>query len=392
MDHSWSVTQLTNYLKQSLETDTTLSGLSVVGEVSNLSSPPSGHRYFSLKDPQNVVSGVMWSSRPGIEHLKEGEQVLVSGKMTFYGPQGKCNLQADLVVPLGEGSLSIEFERLKSKLNIEGLFDLNRKRRLPDFPTVIGVVTSSSGSVWQDIQNVITRRYPLCELLLSHTSVQGVGASDEICGALELINLEGRADVIVLARGGGSLEDLWSFNEESVARAIFASKIPVVSAVGHETDVTIADMVADVRAPTPSAAAELVVPDIDNLRLELVNQKNRIVQNLDNTLGMNKYKVATLMENILRSIPQIDDNRRYLDEISQRVSEKFTLYIREHQTMIGALENQVRLLDFNSILARGFAYVHQRSTGLPIRSSHELNERDIITITFNDGDRSAQIL
>ena len=392
MNHSWSVTQLTNYLKQSLETDINLADLTVTGEVSNLSSPPSGHRYFSLKDARNVVRTVMWSNRPGIEHLREGEQVLVTGKMTFYGPQGNCNLQAELVVPLGEGSLSVEFERLKVMLDQEGLFDLSRKRSLPDFPQVVGVVTSASGSVWQDIKNVVTRRFPLCELLLSHSSVQGASSASEICEAIEMLNLEGRSDVIILARGGGSLEDLWSFNEEVVARAIFGSKIPVVSGVGHETDVTISDLVADFRAPTPSAAAELVVPDIDNLRSDLDNYRNRVTQNLSNMLSLNTYRLQAISENLSRAIPQLNEHRRLIDEIYQRLFDQYDLNIRNNRKNIETFANQLRVLDFNSILARGFAYIQNASNGSPIRSSKELDEEDIITLTFNDGDKSAQIL
>ena len=392
MNHSWSVTELTGYLKQALENDLNLTNLSVVGEVSNLSSPPSGHRYFRLKDAQNVVQAVMWANRPGIEYLREGEQVLATGKMTFYGRGGNCNFQSDSVVPLGEGSLSVEFERLKAKLELEGLFDLNRKRDLPMFPKVVGVVTSASGSVWQDIQNVLRRRYPLCELLLSHSSVQGVDAAEELREAIEILNLEGRSDVIILARGGGSLEDLWPFNEEQLARAIFASKIPIVSGVGHETDITIADLVADMRAPTPSAAAELIAPDVDNLRLDLNTYTNRAIQNLNNSLSMNKYKLMTLTDNVNRAAPNLDEHRRSIDEYFQRFCDVYESAIRERRNVSGAAESQLRILDFSSVLARGFAYVQNASDGLPIRSSRELAPRDMIRLTFDDGQKSAEVI
>ena len=222
--------------------------------------------------------------------------------------------------------------------------------------------------------------------------MQGASSASEICEAIEMLNLEGRSDVIILARGGGSLEDLWSFNEEVVARAIFGSKIPVVSGVGHETDVTISDLVADFRAPTPSAAAELVVPDIDNLRSDLDNYRNRVTQNLSNMLSLNTYRLQAISENLSRAIPQLNEHRRLIDEIYQRLFDQYDLNIRNNRKNIETFANQLRVLDFNSILARGFAYIQNASNGSPIRSSKELDEEDIITLTFNDGDKSAQIL
>ena len=222
--------------------------------------------------------------------------------------------------------------------------------------------------------------------------MQGARSASEICEAIEMLNLEGRSDVIILARGGGSLEDLWSFNEEVVARAIFGSKIPVVSGVGHDTDVTISDLAADFRAPTPSAAAELVVPDIDNLRSDLDNYRNRVTQNLSNMLSLNTYRLQAISENLSRAIPQLNEHRRLIDEIYQRLFDQYDLNIRNNRKNIETFANQLRVLDFNSILARGFAYIQNASNGSPIRSSKELDEEDIITLTFNDGDKSAQIL
>ena len=392
MNNVWSVTQLSNYLKQLLESNVSLSNLSVMGEVSNLSSPPSGHRYFRLKDSQNVISNVMWANRSGIQYLEDGAQVMVTGHMTFYGRNGNSNFQVESVTPLGIGSLSVEFDLLKTKLETEGLFDQSRKRDLPEFPKVIGVVTSASGSVWQDIQNVVKRRYPLCELLLSHASVQGEKSKDELCSAIDLLNIEGRSDVIILARGGGSLEDLWPFNEESLARTIFASSIPIVSGVGHETDITIADLVSDVRAPTPSAAAELVVPDCEMLRHDLSRNVITVNNALLRKIDVNRLGMINISEKILREMPDLNDKRRRVDEILQNVIYTLRNNLTSEKRFILELENQLKLLDFNNILSRGFAFVRKDSDLSPVKNAKDMNKSDKVRLSFNDGELLAEIL
>jgi exodeoxyribonuclease VII large subunit len=392
MNNVWSVTQLSNYLKQLLESNVSLSNLSVMGEVSNLSSPPSGHRYFRLKDSQNVISNVMWANRSGIQYLEDGAQVMVTGHMTFYGRNGNSNFQVESVTPLGIGSLSVEFDLLKTKLETEGLFDQSRKRDLPEFPKVIGVVTSASGSVWQDIQNVVKRRYPLCELLLSHASVQGEKSKDELCSAIDLLNIEGRSDVIILARGGGSLEDLWPFNEESLARTIFASRIPIVSGVGHETDITIADLVSDVRAPTPSAAAELVVPDCEMLRHDLSRNVITVNNALLRKIDVNRLGMINISEKILREMPDLNDKRRRVDEILQNVIYTLRNNLTSEKRFILELENQLKLLDFNNILSRGFAFVRKDSDLSPVKNAKDMNKSDKVRLSFNDGELLAEIL
>ena len=392
MNNVWSVTQLSNYLKQLLESNVSLSNLSVMGEVSNLSSPPSGHRYFRLKDSQNVISNVMWANRSGIQYLEDGAQVMVTGHMTFYGRNGNSNFQVESVTPLGIGSLSVEFDLLKTKLETEGLFDQSRKRNLPEFPKVIGVVTSASGSVWQDIQNVVKRRYPLCELLLSHASVQGEKSKDELCSAIDLLNIEGRSDVIILARGGGSLEDLWPFNEESLARTIFASRIPIVSGVGHETDITIADLVSDVRAPTPSAAAELVVPDCEMLRHDLSRNVITVNNALLRKIDVHRLGMLNISEKILREMPDLNDKRRRVDEILQNVIYTLRNNLTSERRFILELENQLKLLDFNNILSRGFAFVRKDSDLSPVKNAKDMNKSDKVRLSFNDGELLAEIL
>ena len=246
-----TVSQVTAHLKQALENDPMLSDLLVEAEVSNLRVSGAGHSYFTLKDDESVLNCVMFRGRPGAGLLQNGNAVLAHGHITFYEPRGTTEFMVDLAMAAGVGELALKLEQLRQRLEAEGLFDRSRKRLLPRFPKAIGVVTSPSGAVFHDIQNVVRQRYPLAELLLAPSSVQGDMAAGEIANALGKLNDDGRSDVIIVARGGGSLEDLWPFNEESVARAIYASRIPVVSAVGHETDHTIADDVADLRAPTP---------------------------------------------------------------------------------------------------------------------------------------------
>ena len=272
----YSVSQITRYLKESLEADSLLNDLWLRGEVSNLTRSAAGHYYFTLKDATSQVRCVMFRPAYGGEHLAEGAAVIAHGRVSIYEVRGDLQLIADLAQPEGVGELHLELERLKMKLEAEGLFQVSRKRPLPEFPKRIGVATSPTGAVWHDIQNVLRRRYPLVELAFAPTPVQGDTAAAGIVDAFDAFNAEDDLDLVILARGGGSLEDLWPFNEEAVARAIYASRAPVISAVGHETDYTIADMVADCRAPTPSAAAELAAPDMDEL-MERIESRQRYI-------------------------------------------------------------------------------------------------------------------
>ena len=261
MANIYSVSQLSSYTKQTLERDAVLQDLWVSGEVANLARPGSGHSYFSIRDGKATMRCVMFRNSRGMNYLDNGAAIILHGRVSIYEQRGDLQIIADIAQPEGVGELQLRLEQLKLQLEQQGLFDQSRKRTLPRFPTKIAVVTSPTGSVWHDIQNVVRRRYPLVELAIAPAPVQGEDAAPMLVDAIESAGDEPDVDVIIVARGGGSLEDLWAFNEEAVARAIFACPLPVVSAVGHETDYTIADMVADLRAPTPSAAAELVVPD-----------------------------------------------------------------------------------------------------------------------------------
>ncbi|MCL2702922.1 MAG: exodeoxyribonuclease VII large subunit [Defluviitaleaceae bacterium] len=259
----YSVYQINNYVKRMMDEDVFLAGFFVEAEISNFKEHSSGHLYFTLKDERAAINGVMFRSHAqGLEFKPEnGVKVIAYGRVSAYEKTGAYQFYAELIQPLGLGGLFLAFSKLKAKLEQEGLFDVTRKKPIPRYPNCVGIVTSGNGAALRDIITVAGRRNPRVKLLIAPAAVQGAGASEEIAAAIRLLNTYGAADVIIVGRGGGSTEDLWAFNEEPVARAVAASRIPVVSAVGHETDYTICDFAADLRAPTPSAAAELCVPE-----------------------------------------------------------------------------------------------------------------------------------
>ena len=359
----FTVSQVTQYLKESLEHDPLLADLWISGEVSNLRSPRSGHTYFTIKDSQSQLRSVMFKGGRGADLLLEGSLVTAHGRISFYEARGEVELLADLMMPEGTGPLFLELERLKMRLEEEGLFEPSRKRPLPRFPRVIGLVTSPSGAVLHDIRNVIGRRYPLVEILLAPTQVQGNDAAPGIVSAVQALNQEGRSEVIILARGGGSLEELWPFNEEAVARAIYASRIPVVSAVGHERDYTIADYVADVRAPTPSAAAELVVPDGAALMQEVHAYGESILRAMSYQLSTRQREVDGLARQLRRHAPDIDTLRRRVDDLERAASKALSNGLSLWKKDINGLEMRLQALNPGAILYRGYAIVQRQPSG-----------------------------
>jgi exodeoxyribonuclease VII large subunit len=362
-----------------------LGDLWVIGEVSNLRVSSSGHSYYTLKDEQSVLNCVMFRGQPGAEVLASGTAISAHGRITFYEPRGSTDFMVDLAMPEGVGELSLELERLRLRLEAEGLFEESRKRPLLLFPGVVGVVTSPAGAVFYDIENVIRRRYPLVELVLSPTPVQGDGAAPLIAAALERLDRDGRADVIIVARGGGSLEDLWPFNEEIVARAIYASRTPVISAIGHETDYTIADQVADVRAPTPSAAAELAVPDQDVLRRqldELADQSSRAVNYL---LEEKRYTLADLLHRMEMGLPNLEIWRRRVDDLGRVVHSGSNGRLRLTKSLVDGLEQRMRALDPIATLSRGFSVVENLFSGQVVTSTGQVGVGDSLAITVADG-------
>jgi len=381
----YTVSQVTAYLRESLEGDPVLSDLLVVGEVSNLRVSAAGHSYFTLKDGQAVLNCVMFKGQQGSELLANGVEVSTHGRISFYEPRGSTDYMVDLAMPEGVGELALELERLKARLDAEGLFEESRKRPLPAFPQVIGVVTSPSGSVFHDIQNVLARRYPLVELLLSPSQVQGNAAAANLVSAIERLNRDGRADVIILARGGGSLEELWPFNEEAVARAIYASRIPLVSGVGHETDLTIADLVADLRAPTPSAAAELVVPDAVALRQELAELIERSQRALTHQQETRVRSVSDMARRLAAGLPDLTTWRRRVDDLGRSMQQKMTTRLSLTQLQVAGSEQRLQALDPAATLQRGYSVVQRADNGEVVRSTKQVGPGDGLNVTVSDG-------
>ncbi len=385
----YSVGQVATYLKDKLESDGLLSRLTVQGEVANLRTVASGHSYFSLREDGSTIRCVMFRGRSGQEYLQEGHEILAGGNFTFYPPYGEANMQVAAVLPVGAGALALELARLRQQLEIEGLFDPSRKRPLPSFPRTIGVVTSPSGAVWQDIQNVVRRRYPLAELRLSPTAVQGDGAANRIANAIRLLNEEGLADVIIVARGGGSLEDLWCFNAEEVARAIFASGIPVISGVGHETDSTIADDVADHRAPTPSAAAELATPDRSQLMANLFAAGQQLTAVMLGSVDRQRSSLEMQRQRLQRRAPDVALLRRKVDELTDRAA---TLAVRgndRRQRDVATLAAKLTALNPKATLQRGYAVVRLADDGRVLTAPDQATDGKLLDITLAGGAMSA---
>ena len=382
----YSVAQVARYLRELLEEDPQLNDLWIAGEVSNLTTSQAGHIYFTLKDPTAQLRCVMFrNNNAGSRLLANGSLVVAHARISFYEQRGEVSVISDAVMPEGTGPLYLELERLKVKLQGEGLFEESRKRPLPPFPKVLGVVTSSTGAALQDIRKVLQSHYPMVELILAPTLVQGEGAAEGIVAALHTLNEDGRADAIIVARGGGSLEELWPFNEESVARAIHASAIPVVSGVGHERDVTIADLVADARAPTPTAAAEMAVPNMVALGAQVSYLKESAWTALSRQLHHQRQGVATMVQRIGRSGPDVNLRRRSVDDLTQDAWGALNQRLRLHTTEMAGLESRLRALDPASVLARGYAIVETDSPRQAVTSANQVSQGDRLHITLSDG-------
>ncbi|MCH7842223.1 MAG: exodeoxyribonuclease VII large subunit [Chloroflexi bacterium] len=381
----YTVSQVSSHIKESLESDPLLMDLWVVGEVSGLRSSSAGHTYFGLKDRESLLRCVMFKGQKGAELLAEGDSISAHGKITFYTRGGTTDFMVDLAMPEGVGELALELERLKQKLAAEGLFETSRKRQLPRFPQKVGVVTSPTGAVFHDIRNVLQRRYPLTELVLSPTVVQGPDAAPKIAAALELLDREGGCDVIIVGRGGGSMEDLWPFNEEVVARAIYACKTPVISAVGHETDETIADYVADVRAPTPSAAAELAVPDAYVLRRDLGILGSTLYRLMLDQNGRRRFELTAVIHRMEMALPDTQTMRRRVDDVGRVVQSASSRLLLENKMQVEGLGLRLRALDPVATLGRGFSIVRLTDTGKVVSSAKQVSEGDSLEITVADG-------
>lgn len=387
----YEVSQVTAYLRELLAYDDVLADIWIEGEVSNLRRPGSGHAYFTLRDSQSSLRGVLFRNSRGLEHLQDGAAVVAHGRVSLYEVRGDLQLIADIIQPEGVGELQMRLEQLTLQLEREGLFDPSRKRSLPDFPKRIGVVTSPTGSVWHDIQSVIGRRWPLVELLIAPAMVQGDGAPPTIVEAISSLNAEPDVAVVIVARGGGSLEDLWPFNEESVARAVFASPIPVVSAIGHETDFTICDMVADVRAPTPSAAAELVVPDRMEMNARVLGAVQVIENSLAAHMGRTTDDVDSLVLRVGRAVPELDSLRLKVDDLLQYAQTALSHRVELSRARVSGLTSALSPLSPDKTLRRGYAIVSPRDSDGVLTDPRDVVTGDILDITLHRGGVTASV-
>ncbi len=359
----YSVTGLTTYIREIIESNDNLQDVRVTGEVSNMRRAASGHWYFTLKDSSAQLKCVMWRSSAERQTFipGDGDAIEAQGRIGVYDAQGVYQLYANSVRPVGMGDLYAQFEALKAKLEGEGLFASERKRPIPGFPRQIGVVTSSEAAAFQDIQNVLRRRFPLAEVILSPCLVQGADAPPQIVAALERLNRHTQVDVILLTRGGGSIEDLWAFNDERVARAVVASRIPVISGVGHEIDFTIVDFVSDLRAPTPSAAAEVATPNIDDLRLGLRQIDDTLVTLMDNTLFNLRGNLNSAMRTLGHVSPssRIRNLRQRVDDWNTRLMNRQMGRIDLWRERLAGKSAALNAANPRSILARGYAVVYR---------------------------------
>ena len=389
-DAVYSVSQVSELIKGYLEASPVLSDLTVSGEVSNYRKPSSGHHYFTLRDAESALSCVMFRYGRGGEFIRDGAQVIVHAKVSIYTARGDLQLYVDTIRPDGVGALQQAFEELYARLKSDGLFDPSRKRPLPAFPAKIAVMTSPSGAVIQDILNVLSRRYPLAELMLVPTAVQGESAAAQIVQAITAVNSMDDIDVLIVARGGGSLEDLWPFNEEIVARSIFGCNVPVISAVGHETDFTISDFVADMRAPTPSAAAEIVAPDVYDLARAVASYAALLQQGTQRLVRDRRVELEFLLDRMEYRAPDTVTPRQRVEDLLARAKLAASRIAEFRRQDVRRLEAQLGALGPSKILARGYSIV--RIKGGPVTASvNDVTAGDLLEIMLQDGEVDAEV-
>lgn len=380
-----TVSQINGYLKKILDHNQILNNVWVKGEISNFKNHYSGHMYLTLKDEGGVLKAVMFKSAAKLLNFmpQDGMKVMARGRVSVYEAGGAYQLYIEEMIPDGVGDLYVAYEQLKQKLAEEGLFEQGVKKPIPRFPERVGVITAATGAAVRDIINVITRRYPAAEIIIYPAQVQGEGAAESVVRAIEYFNETNMVDTIIAGRGGGSIEDLWAFNEEIVARAIFASKIPIISAVGHETDFTIADFVADLRAPTPSAAAEIAVPSVAELRSAISMNAARSTNAVMNRIEAGRLRLRRLEPKSPKS--RIDDESLRLDNLLRRMEQCYKLRLTEKHKALGAAASKLDALSPLQTLSRGYA-IPVKEDGSVIRSAKQMKSGDEFTLKLRDGD------
>ena len=389
-----TVSELNQYIKDKIGRDEYLNNVFIKGEISNFKHHYTGHMYFTLKDDKSLIKCIMFKSYTANLNFvpKDGLKVMILGTVSVFERDGVYQIYCKAMQEDGLGSLHVAYEELKKKLEYEGLFDVAHKKPIPKMPKCIGVLTSNTGSVIRDIINVSTRRNPNVYIKLLPVPVQGEGAAVKIAKAIKIMNEQKLADVIILARGGGSLEDLWPFNEEIVARAIYDSKIPIISAVGHETDFTIADFVADLRAPTPSAAAELAVPDIFEVKQKIINYQDRSKLALKKKIEIMKLRFEKIMKSRIFTDPmrKVMDNSIILDDYMKRLENAMKEIKTEKKNKYTELVTKLDSISPLKTLIRGYSLTEK--DGKIIKRATQIDKGDIITIKFSDGEKNAEIL
>ena len=411
-----SVSTLTKYLKAKFDRDPYLERVYLTGEISNFRRRPN-HQYFALKDEGAVIQATMWAGqfRKLDFELEEGMKVLAVGRISIYPPSGSYSINIESLVPDGVGALAVKFEQLKKKLTAEGLFEQRWKQTLPQFSKKIAVVTSPSGAVIRDIITTVQRRFPMSQIVLYPTKVQGQGSAEEIAGNIRRANQRGDFDVMIIGRGGGSIEDLWGFNEEIVVRAIFESRIPIISSVGHETDVTLADFVADSRAATPTAAAELATP---NTKIDLINwaneQESRLFNRLTHLIKIRRERLEKLSQSVVFRQPErlYDGHVQKLDRLCERLTvltenkvanmkhryelsanrliPTYSKIVESKKNKTEQLYQSLLLLDISKIKARGFSLITDEN-GKIIKSVSDVKKGQALDVELTDGQVKVEV-
>jgi len=386
MEGILSVSEITGLIKQTLEEN--FSEVNVVGEISNFKAHVSGHWYFTLKDANAQVSCTMWR---GINNYvffspQDGMKVIITGKITVYPPRGSYQIDVRSMKPAGVGELQAAFEKLKRKLSAEGLFDEQYKKPIPKFPQKIGIVTAIDGAAFQDMKSIASRRYPLVELVIASSKVQGDGAAGEIADSIKLLNKQNDIDLIIVGRGGGSLEDLWAFNEEIVARTIFESKIPIISAVGHEIDFTISDFVADLRAATPSAAMELATPSKDELFAFIGEFSDYFPEKMLEIVSNYSDEIDQAISSYGFRVPLdiVKNKIQLLDNLSYRFQNNIDIKLSDQKKGLELLESKIDSFNIDNVLKRGFSIIKQNDRYITRKKN--LDKDKSLDIKFYDGE------
>ena len=392
----FTVAELNEYIKNMLETDRTLGNIYVKGEISNFTNHKTGHFYFTVKDEKSVLKAVMFNGSSKLKFMPEnGMKVIVHGRISLFLRDGQYQIYCEDLEPDGVGSLYVAFEQLKAKLEAEGLFDQRHKKPLPKFPLSIGIITSPTGAAIRDMINVITRRFAMAKIILFPALVQGVNAAAQLASGIRFFNAGGAAaDVIIIGRGGGSIEELWAFNDETLAKAVYASKIPVISAVGHETDFTICDFAADLRAPTPSAAAELAVPDSGELKKQLSNVWKKMELLIGGKLKnyrerVKNYENANVLKNPMNII---DDKKMTILHIEKNLTAQIKIILGAKQSQFVAYSSKLEALNPLSVLTRGYSVAYAYKEQKIIKKLDDVELDSTISVKLSDGFIDANVV